>query len=120
MTRFMMTLVWTAAQGSLVFVAPRDFRMTHLRTDIKLPNLARIREIYVGKDNQIFGEIDPYDYSAIRLNEIMRRFEAEYGLEGKSDDEAQRYIDKQDLCLPDPSHMDMPPIKAGESITLVG
>ncbi len=128
MQRYALPFSWRAGQTEVsTGILTYDFKPTNIRTVIEKPELGSFDGIYlvdsrvdIEAENQLMMAVDAYSWSSDLVNRIQREFYAEYGLTGKSTEEIQRYLDKHELSVPDPTKIMLPPLHKGQSLRFTG
>jgi len=105
----------------MLFEVEKDFRPTHIHTNLTEPGKASFEKIFFDSDvSDLIIPVDAYTYSMDLLRKVRAKFYEAHGLTGKSDGEIQDYIDRHDLVLPDPCFLPMPTVKKGAVILFEG
>ncbi len=123
MQRYMIGLVSAAAGTEIIGTVQTEFfRPDKLFTNIAGPELASIDGVFLGDDpeTQLLGPFDAWMCAVLFLEQMRAEFFKEHGLEGKSDPEIQRYLDGNDLSMPDVPRFVLRTLRKGERIRVTG
>jgi len=110
----------TPEQREQGYTLDRVFRGDRIYTSLDGPNLGFIDGIYFGEDpeNQILGELDGWEFSFKLVQLHRQEFYKEHGLVGKSDREIQKYLDDNELSIPDVARLHFTTLNAGVKIRM--
>lgn len=99
------------------------FRPTNFYTDLAGEGLVFINGIYIivpGKpqSNILLGILDAWDFSTTNINQSRQFFYEQHGLIGKSSEEIDKYLEDNNLTLPDVPPIDFATVEKGAKIRI--
>lgn len=95
------------------------FRPKCLRTNVSNSGLGEIDGIYYTV-NQLLMPLDLWEFSYVHLDLIQTQFLEKHGLKGKPTAQIQRYLDENELSMPDLLQLELPSLKKGDRVTITG
>jgi hypothetical protein len=93
-------------------------RPTRIICNIQKRGQVWISELSIDGINQLATELDCFQFSQGAYEEMIQEAMREYKLSTR--EELYQYLDDNDIELPDPCRADLPTIKKGKSVRLVG
>jgi hypothetical protein len=129
--RYSTSQPWNAGKTSITFHLDVDFRPTHILTNLVESNKAFLTQLFVGDSSlselcavvngyEYSAVVDGYEYSADLKQKLQQAFYKEHGLEGKSFDQIDRYLDDHEISPPDPNRIELPSIHKGGMVRFAG
>lgn len=102
----------------------KPFRATHIVTNIYDIGRATITGLFFNgkkeEHNQLAMSVDANQFSTTELEKARRLFLEKYGLEKKSIKEIDKYLDDNELSIPEPNRLTLPSLNQGASVLITG
>lgn len=101
-------------------IPDKTIRPQRLITDINRPEQVVMRDLLVGSQSQLVGPIDLYLFSLDYSQKVRDEFLKEHGLVDAGDEQIDDYLDEHDLEMPTPGRIDLPTVRAGVPVSIIG
>lgn len=114
-------------------VAREVFRPYKFYTNVEAPGISSMNGLYFeaagswgeagqnDTENQwLGGPVDLWEFSTLHVNEMRTAFLEEHGLTGKTDNQIQRYLDDNELSMPDVPRLEFPSLVQGTRVRFTG
>ena len=117
---YMISSTYPKDEPFIVLKPERVFRCSHIWTKIEGPELGCIEAIYVNESQVFFGPRDAYLHTLAHREFVRKAALAEMGIAHWEDSDLERYLDENDIELPDPTKAEMPTMSPIDSIRIKG